>query len=311
MEGDVDAGRWVGEDVVDREGELVGRVVEVFLDEASREPKWALVAVAGRGDEPVVPLTEASEEGGRLRVGVRREHVLAAPEVRVVEGWLSPEQEEVLGRHYGAAHDPVASGGDHADTATPVRHSAVEDVPALIRSEEELVVEKRRVPHDRVRVVKRVITETVTVQVQVRREELHVERLSPGDAGDEGARPPVGEAGSAGIGGEGRSGLAERLPRRLGEGLEALQRRRATMRGGLNPDAEPFRDEVVDVTLFEEEVVVTKRVVPRERVRLRRTVVSETRELHDELRKERVELQTPTDDDSRKPGDATDSPSDR
>jgi stress response protein YsnF len=175
------------------------------------------------------------------------------------------------------------------------------------------------VPHERVRLVKRVITETVTREVQVRREELHVERLPLDDhAADEGAQPPASEAGSAGTGGEGRFGLTQRLSRRLGEGLAALERRRATMRSGLTAQAEPFDDEVVEVTLFEEEVVVTKRVVPRERVRLRRAVVSETRELHDELRKERVELQTPSDDerrglldDARKPVDETDSPSDR
>jgi stress response protein YsnF/sporulation protein YlmC with PRC-barrel domain len=322
VEREADVGRWVGGDVVDCDGDVVGRVLEIFLDEDTGAPEWVVVAVPRRGEEAVfVPLAGAGEESGRLRVAVFRQQVLAAPAVQLVEGRLSREQEEVLEQHYQATRAHAVLGDRDVDTvgATRVQHDGVEDVPALIRSEEELVVEKRRVPHQRVRLVKRVITETVTRQVEVRREELHVERVPLGHGdGDQGNRAR-GEAGGEGTGGKERSGLAERLPKRLGEGLAALERRRAAMRGGLTAETEPFRDEVVDVTLYEEEVLVTKRVVPRERVRLRRAVVSEARQLHDELRKERVELQTPSDegrrgapdDEARQHGAQTDAPSQR
>lgn len=47
----------------------------------------------------------------------------------------------------------------------------------MIRSEEQLHVTAERVAVERVRIAKRIVTETKTLTVQVRREELVVERL--------------------------------------------------------------------------------------------------------------------------------------
>lgn len=47
----------------------------------------------------------------------------------------------------------------------------------VVRSEERLRVSSRRVPVERVIVRRHLVTETRTVTVQVRREELHVERV--------------------------------------------------------------------------------------------------------------------------------------
>ena len=55
-------------------------------------------------------------------------------------------------------------------------------------------------------------------------------------------------------------------------------------------------DEVV-VRVFEEEVVITKRVVLKEEIRLRKRVVEEEETVEVELRKEEVEI-----DDQTKPG---------
>ena len=308
MESGGDVMRWVDTQLIDLDGEVVGQIVEIFLDGETREPKWAQVAVAERGSERVfVPLSGADDYDGGARVKVTRNQVLTAPEVTAVEGRISPEQEDELERHYagvGEAGSP-ATGDAGTETlgrgaVTTTRHDAVEDVPPIVRSEEELVVERRAVPRERVRLVKRVITETVTRTVDVRREELHVERVPLDVGGDEQATSsedavPVQEADPS-SGAPGRSRLAERLPGPLAEGLTALQRRRAAQGGGLTPNAPPFSDEEVDVTLFQEEVVVTKRVVPRERVRLRRAVVVESSEVHDELRKERVELESAVDE---------------
>lgn len=48
-------------------------------------------------------------------------------------------------------------------------------------SAEQLHVHTVRVPVERVRLVRRVVTETRQLQVQVRREELHVERIAVAD----------------------------------------------------------------------------------------------------------------------------------
>lgn len=49
--------------------------------------------------------------------------------------------------------------------------------PEVVRSEERLRVGTVRVPVGRVRLTRRVVTETRLVEVQLRREELHVEHL--------------------------------------------------------------------------------------------------------------------------------------
>lgn len=63
---------------------------------------------------------------------------------------------------------------------------------SVVRREEQLRVGVERIPVERVRVSKRVVTETVTRTFEVRREELVVERLpiAPGALGE--ARPAVG-----------------------------------------------------------------------------------------------------------------------
>ena len=55
------------------------------------------------------------------------------------------------------------------------------------------------------------------------------------------------------------------------------------------------------MVLREEEVVVDKRAVPKERVRLDTETVTEERQVADEVRKERIELEG---DDSTYRGDA-------
>src|ERR671932_1455217 len=74
--------------------------------------------------------------------------------------------------------------GDLTGSREPREPLARPDEPfAMVRSEEELVLSTRAVAHERVRLVKRIVTETVSVTTELRREELHVERL-PGDGGE-------------------------------------------------------------------------------------------------------------------------------
>jgi uncharacterized protein (TIGR02271 family) len=63
----------------------------------------------------------------------------------------------------------------HDDSTAPPQGQDPTDL-VVTRSEERLHVDVQRRPYQRVRVRKTVVTETVTVEVQVRREELHVER---------------------------------------------------------------------------------------------------------------------------------------
>ncbi|MDN5764084.1 MAG: YsnF/AvaK domain-containing protein [Microlunatus sp.] len=58
------------------------------------------------------------------------------------------------------------------------------------------------------------------------------------------------------------------------------------------PDGYEFRDRDFEVMLHEERVVVTKEVVPVERVRVRTRVVTKQTQVSDTIRREQVELDT-------------------
>jgi uncharacterized protein (TIGR02271 family) len=60
-----------------------------------------------------------------------------------------------------------------------------------------------------------------------------------------------------------------------------------------------FTESTHDVVLNEEQVVVDKQVVPKERVRLEKDVVEEQREVTDEVRKERIAMDTDVDSNQR------------
>ena len=219
---------WYGRDLIDRDGEVIGRIGEVFLDDETGEPKWAVVEASQRTDEPAfVPVADAAVEAEGVRVGVRRAQALASPAVPVVEGRISPEQESILRGHYAAAAEPgaVPPGSDavgRADAGT------VDDLPSVVRSEEELAVDKRLVSRERVRLVKRVVTETVTKTFEVRREELHIERVPLDDAASQPAAAAASDTESAAghdeAGGGWVATLTGRLPQPVRERLVSLQR---------------------------------------------------------------------------------------
>lgn len=131
----------------------------------------------------------------------------------------------------------------------------------VVRSEEELLVNRRRRPVERVRVTKRIVTETVTRTFEVRREELHVERVA-----FEGDVRPVRDADAS------------------------------------------ADDEAFEIVLSEEQLVVGTRTVPRERVRVRKAVVTEEQAVEEDLRREEVDFQEvdATGRDVDRPGGAVD-----
>ena len=65
--------QWRGSDVVDRDGDKIGTLEEIYLEHGSDEPEWALVKTGlfgGRGS--FVPLAGAEPEGDTMRVRTAR-----------------------------------------------------------------------------------------------------------------------------------------------------------------------------------------------------------------------------------------------
>jgi hypothetical protein len=90
-----------GEDLTDPEGERIGKVEEIYLDADSGEPEWALIHTGLFGAKRTfVPLADATEVDGALRVPFTKDKVKEAPQVEP-NGQLTKDEEAQLYRHYG------------------------------------------------------------------------------------------------------------------------------------------------------------------------------------------------------------------
>jgi len=90
-----------GQQLIDRDGDKIGVIVEIYLDADSDEPEWALVHTGLFGSKRTfVPLAGATEADGQLRVPHEKATVKDAPHVEP-DGLLSKDEEATLYRHYG------------------------------------------------------------------------------------------------------------------------------------------------------------------------------------------------------------------
>lgn len=174
----------------DSDGEKIGSVDTVFLDEHTDEPKFALVNTGMFGTKSsFVPLEGARMDGDDLRLAYSKDKIEDAPNLDADEH-LDPAQEQELFRYYamdaGTGTDATRSQGDAP--ATEARNTS-EDASdgAMTRSEEELHVGTANRETGKARLRKHVVTEHVTKTVPVQREEVHVEREPITDGNVDGA----------------------------------------------------------------------------------------------------------------------------
>jgi uncharacterized protein (TIGR02271 family) len=242
---DIDTVRtWQGRALVDRDGDRIGSIDAIYLDDQTGEPEWALVNTGLFGTKSsFVPLAQATQAGEDVRVPYDKQLVKDAPRVDP-DGHLSEAEERQLWRHYGLDYDrttrrrATGRGAVGRDVSGPTTDDA------MTRSEEELRVGTAQRERGRVRLRKYVTTEQVQQTVPVRREKARLER------------EPITDA-----------------------NLDA-----ATS----GPELSEAEHEVI---LREEEPVVGKRVVPKERVRLDKDTTTGEERVAEEVRKEQVEVQ--------------------
>jgi uncharacterized protein (TIGR02271 family) len=266
--------RWRGRTMIASDGDKIGKIDEIYLDEETGRPEWALVNTGLLGMKSnFVPLTTATSEGDEVRVDYTKDQVKDAPGIDPDEQ-LSQQEEAALYRHYGLEYSERRSGsglpeggaGDagtgaaggagtaaagtadtsgtsptSAGTAGGGRFSREGD-DAMTRSEEEVRVGTAEQETGRARLRKYVETDEVEETVPVRRETARIERepITDANVDDATSGPEITESEH-------------------------------------------------EVTLHEEEPVVEKRTVPKERVRLEKDVETDEEQISETVRKERVE----------------------
>jgi Domain of unknown function (DUF2382) len=98
---------WRGRVMVDRDHNKIGEVVDIYLDNETDRPEWAVVQTGLFGlRSSFVPLAEAREVGEELQVPHQRVQVKQAPNIEP-DGQLSAAEEAELYRHYGLDYDAV------------------------------------------------------------------------------------------------------------------------------------------------------------------------------------------------------------
>jgi uncharacterized protein (TIGR02271 family) len=286
--------QYAGYEVYDRNGEKIGKVDDLFVDE-NDQPEYLGVKMGFLGLEgtSLIPweLTKGDKEGRRIEVSVEKAQVKGGPSFNDDED-ITPEYENEVRSHYGLGamqgaadrgaykdyyddkerEGEVGPGVRMGDTETgefrghdrgqegvnqPGDDLEDEDELRVQRTEEELRAGTREREAGAMRVRKRVRTDREQISVPTRHEEVSVERV------------PV-------------------------EGREASE-------------AEIGEDEVT-MPVTEEEVVVEKRPVVKEEIRVRKAVVEDEEVVEEDVRREEVDVEDHTERGGGRLGRDTDLP---
>src|SRR5215207_3994490 len=236
--------QYAGYEVYDRNGEKIGKVDDLFVDE-NDQPEYLGVKMGFLGLEgtSLIPweLTRVNEEGHRIEVSVEKAQVKEGPSFNDDRD-ITPEYENEVRSYYGVGGSSQESA-ELADRGAYGDYYGDEDELRVQRTEEELRVGTREREAGALKVRKRVRTDREQISVPTRHEEVSVERV------------PV-------------------------EGREASE-------------AEIGEDEIV-MPVTEEEVVVEKRPVVKEELRIRKDVVEGEEVVEEDVRKEEVDVEDAT-----------------
>ncbi|CAA9335690.1 MAG: putative conserved domain protein [uncultured Nocardioidaceae bacterium] len=264
-----DARSIMGATAYGSDGDKIGKVGQVFLDDQSGRPEFVTVNTGFFGsNETFIPVSGATFSSDRLEVPYSKDKVKGAPNVGVDSGHLDESEEQRLYEYYGMGYGQSDTSYSGTETTTsgytgttgtttgtttggiaPEGHdtSGPTTDDAMTRSEEQVRVGTQSREAGRARLRKWIEKDTETHTVPVTREEAVVQREPITDAN-------IGNATSG-------------------------------------PE---LSEEEHEVVLTEETAVVDKDVTPVERVRLGTQAVTEQETVTTDVAKERIEVEGDT-----------------
>jgi uncharacterized protein (TIGR02271 family) len=170
--------RFAGYEVYDPNGEKIGKVDDLFVDE-SDQPEYIGVKMGFLGtSSTLIPwdvVDNANDEGGRIELSVDKDTAKNGPAFDD-DREITPEFENQVYSHYGLqrASTTEEPGAYEAYQGT---ETTDEDELRVQRTEEELRAGTMEREAGSVQVRKRVRTDRESVEVPTRREEVSVERV--------------------------------------------------------------------------------------------------------------------------------------
>jgi uncharacterized protein (TIGR02271 family) len=251
-----------GQTALDVNGDKLGKIGQVYVDDQTSAPLWVTIATGMFGTkESFAPLHGSNASADGLQLAVSKDMVKDAPGVDA-DGHIGDSENDALYDYYaGYLGEPTqqASSQDIQYQGQEQATGSREDLAgrdgvqgrdtsgpttdgAMTRSEERLHVGTEQAESGRARLRKYVVTEQVTQTVPVSHEEVRLER------------EPITDANR----GDAMSGS-------------------------------DISEEEHEVTLHAERPVVAKEAVPVERVKLGTETVTEDHEVSETLRKEQID----------------------
>lgn len=250
-----------GADVMTQDGEKIGTVDNVWVDDATDQTEFIGVKTGWLfGKTHVIPIADAQISGNTITIPYSKNQIENAPTFDT-DAQISPNEEQQVYSYYGLDRSTAPSptglpageigGTDYTGTTgyTDTTSMNTTDIPTppteadVTLSEEELAVGKRQVQTGQVRLRKVVRTEHREVPVELRREDVEIERVPASELSDAAA---TGQA---------------------------------------------FQEQTIDVPLMAEEPVVEKQAHVTGGVRMTKTVETDTQTVGGDVRSEEVEVE--------------------
>ena len=102
-----DIGEWHGKELVDRDGQRIGKLEDVYVDVETNEPMFGTVKEGLIGRHlTFVPLAGLKFGPDALQMAVTREQVKSAPNIELQGDELSRADESALYHHYELNYTP-------------------------------------------------------------------------------------------------------------------------------------------------------------------------------------------------------------
>jgi sporulation protein YlmC with PRC-barrel domain len=109
MSGLENVSQWKGQDIVDSDGDKIGKLEEIYVDTETDQPVFGAVQVGmiGKHRWAFVPLDGASIGQDHLQVQADKKQVKDAPSIEP-KGELAKENEEHIYNYYEMTYQPPA-----------------------------------------------------------------------------------------------------------------------------------------------------------------------------------------------------------
>jgi uncharacterized protein (TIGR02271 family) len=245
---------WQGREIVDADGEKVGTIDALFRDEDTEQPEWAVVKTGLFGTKlSFVPIESARPSGEAVRVPFTTDQIKDAPKIDDSDGRLSQQEEAELYEHYGMSY-----GESRSDSGLPEGGAPDAGNGGPVGQD---------------------VSGPTTDEAMTRSEE----ELRVGTADRESGRARLR-----------KYVVTEQVQQTVPVRREEVRVEREPITDGNVDqalDGPEISEEEHEVVLHEEEPVVEKRTVPKERVRMEKEAVTDDAEISEEVRKEQIEAE--------------------